>query len=45
VLTDIGAVDLAVPRDRNGSFEPKIVRNDLLSVVVSHPMASRRRAP
>ncbi len=26
VLTDAGAVDLAVPRDRNGSFEPKIVR-------------------
>src|SRR5262245_44559015 len=26
VLTDIGAVDLAVPRDRNGSFDPKIVR-------------------
>src|SRR5262245_56095130 len=26
VLTDIGAVDLAVPRDRNGSFEPQIVR-------------------
>jgi hypothetical protein len=26
VLTDIGAVDLAVPRDRNGSFEPTIVR-------------------
>jgi putative transposase len=26
VLTDIGAVGLAVPRDRNGSFEPKIVR-------------------
>src|SRR5215469_10810539 len=26
VLTDIGAVDLDVPRDRNGSFEPKIVR-------------------
>src|SRR5215471_2551837 len=26
VLTDIGAVDLAVPRDRNGSFEPLIVR-------------------
>jgi putative transposase len=25
VLTDIGAVDLAVPRDRNGSFEPQIV--------------------
>ena len=25
-LTDIGAVDLAVPRDRNGSFEPQIVR-------------------
>ncbi|MBO0824947.1 MAG: transposase [Actinobacteria bacterium] len=25
MLTDIGAVDLAVPRDRNGSFEPQIV--------------------
>jgi transposase-like protein len=26
VLTDIRAVDLAVPRDRNGSFAPRIVR-------------------
>jgi putative transposase len=26
VLTEVGAVDLAVPRDRNGSFEPQIVR-------------------
>jgi putative transposase len=26
LLTEVGAVDLAVPRDRNGSFEPKIVR-------------------
>ena len=26
VLTDIGAVALAVPRDRNGTFEPRIVR-------------------
>ena len=25
VLTDIGAIDLDVPRDRNGSFEPKLV--------------------
>ena len=25
VLTEIGAVDLDVPRDRAGSFEPKIV--------------------
>jgi len=25
VLTDVGAVDLEVPRDRNGEFEPKIV--------------------
>lgn len=24
VLTDVGAVDLAVPRDRNGSFEPQV---------------------
>jgi putative transposase len=26
LLTDVGAVDLDVPRDRAGSFEPKIVR-------------------
>jgi putative transposase len=26
LLTDVGAVELVVPRDRNGSFEPKIVR-------------------
>ncbi|HET6919094.1 MAG TPA: transposase [Jiangellaceae bacterium] len=26
VLTDIGPVELDVPRDRNGTFEPKIVR-------------------
>jgi putative transposase len=26
VLTDAGAVDLAVPRDRNRTFEPQIVR-------------------
>jgi putative transposase len=25
VLTNVGAVDLAVPRDRNGTFEPQIV--------------------
>ena len=25
LLTDVGAVDLQVPRDRNGSFDPKIV--------------------
>jgi putative transposase len=25
VLTDLGAVDLAVPRDRSGTFEPKLV--------------------
>ena len=25
LLTEIGAVDLAVPRDRDGSFEPKLV--------------------
>ncbi len=26
VITDTGAVELAVPRDRNGSFEPKVVQ-------------------
>jgi transposase-like protein len=25
VLTDVGPVEITVPRDRNGSFEPKIV--------------------
>ena len=25
VLTEIGAVDLAIPRDRNGTFDPKLV--------------------
>ncbi|MET8213474.1 transposase, partial [Streptomyces sp. NPDC005373] len=25
VLTDVGAVTVAIPRDRNGSFEPKLV--------------------
>ncbi len=26
VLTDVGPVEISVPRDRDGSFEPKIVR-------------------
>ncbi|MEV3997364.1 transposase, partial [Streptomyces halstedii] len=26
VLTDVGPVEMAVPRDREGSFEPKIVK-------------------
>jgi putative transposase len=26
VITEIGPVDLAVPRDRDGSFEPKTVK-------------------
>jgi putative transposase len=26
LLTDIGGVELAVPRDRNGTFDPRIVR-------------------
>jgi transposase-like protein len=26
LLTDVGGIELAVPRDRNGSFEPQIVR-------------------
>ncbi len=26
VLTDVGPVEIAVPRDRDGSFEPKIVK-------------------
>ena len=25
VLTELGAVELAIPRDRNGSFEPRLV--------------------
>ena len=26
MLTDIGPVEIAVPRDRDGNFEPQIVR-------------------
>ena len=26
VLTDVGPVEMSVPRDRDGSFEPKIVK-------------------
>jgi len=26
VLTEVGPVELAVPRDRDGSFEPQLVR-------------------
>jgi putative transposase len=26
VITDVGPVEITVPRDRDGSFEPKIVR-------------------
>ena len=26
LLTDVGAIDLQVPQDRNRSFDPKIVR-------------------
>jgi transposase-like protein len=26
VITDVGPVEISVPRDRDGSFEPKIVR-------------------
>jgi transposase-like protein len=26
VLTDIGPIEVEVPRDRDGSFEPKIVK-------------------
>jgi transposase-like protein len=31
LLTDVGAVDLQVPRDRNGSFDPKIVRRSKIA--------------
>jgi transposase-like protein len=46
VLTDIGAVDLAVPRDRNGTFEPKIVRKGQTRLAGSTSGSSRcmRRA-
>jgi transposase-like protein len=50
VLTDVGAVDLAVPRDRNGSFEPQIVRkgqtrldgfNDRIIALYARGMSTR----
>src|SRR5690349_10944672 len=53
VLTDVGAVDLAVPRDRNESFEPQIVRkgqtrlegcNDRIIALYARGMTTRARA-
>lgn len=47
MLTDVGAVDLAVPRDRNGSFEPQIVRKGQTRLegfnerIIALPMTSR----
>ena len=50
VLTDAGAVPVAVPRDRNGEFEPKLVPkhtrrldgfNDIVLSLVSRGMTTR----
>jgi putative transposase len=50
VLTDVGAVDLAVPRDRAGTFEPQIVRkgqtrlegfNDRITALYARGMTTR----
>lgn len=50
VLTDAGDIDLDVPRDRNGTFEPKLVPkgsrrieqfNDLVCGLVSKGMSTR----
>src|SRR5680860_1602428 len=50
VLTDVGAVPVAVPRDRNGDFEPKLVPkhqrridgfNDLVIGLVARGMTTR----
>src|SRR6516225_2439706 len=50
LLTEVGAVDLTVPRDRNGSFEPQIVRkgqtrldgfNDRIIALYARGMSTR----
>jgi len=50
VLTDAGAVPVAVPRDRNGTFEPKLIPkhqrrlegfNDIVLSLVSRGMTTR----
>jgi len=41
VLTDVGAVDLAVPRDRNGTFEPGT--NSILRLPGSQPLKAGAR--
>ena len=50
VLTDVGAVDLALPRDRSGTFEPRIVRkgqtrlegfNDRITALYARGMTTR----
>jgi putative transposase len=43
VLTEIGAVDLDVPRDRDGSFEPKIVPKGVTLDESMRALASRFR--
>src|SRR5680860_332792 len=54
VLTDVGAVPVAVPRDRNGDFEPKLVPkhhrridgfNDLVIGLVARGMTTRATSP
>lgn len=32
MLTDVGPVEISVPRDRDGSFEPKIVAKHIMSL-------------
>ena len=53
MLTDVGPVEIVVPRDRDGSFEPKIVKKRLtgvdemvisLAAAVVGAMLGRKRA-
>jgi len=46
VLTEVGPVEIDVPRDRDGSFEPKIVaKRQRRSSPAHSPRMSRRPLP
>lgn len=45
VLTDVGSVEIDVPRDRDGSFEPKIVAKRQKRLTGSTPASAARSKP
>jgi hypothetical protein len=44
-LTDVGGIELSVPRDPNGSFEPQIVRKGQSRVCPTNGVSGSTRQP